>query len=130
MLPSQKEKTIECRVLCPVYHGADGKYYRKGATIVVPESWVAKGTTHEAGHPEIIIDRPLKPLSEEQAELEQQINAPKDNAVFDAEVKKREAWSAVSQSAEDMIRKDQDESTKRAMIAAGMSIAADKAEKK
>lgn len=123
--PQMKENLIECRVLCPIYKGIDGRYYRKGAVIKVPESWIAKGTVHEAGHPETIIDRPLKPLSEEQVELNRTA-APESTAGFDAEVKKREAWERMNKAAEDMLQKDQIEATKRAMMSAGVSIAAEK----
>jgi L-lactate utilization protein LutB len=122
MQEKKKEEMVECRVLCPIYRGVDGHSYRKGSTITVPKSWIEKGTTYEAGHPENIISRPLKPLSEERAELEQQANAPENTGSFDAEVRKREAWMKMNQTAETMIKKDQMEATRQVLESMGGTL--------
>ena len=120
--PKKKEEMVECRVLCPIYRGVNGQSYRKGSVIAVPQSWIEKGTIHEAGHPEIIISRPLKPMAEEKAELEERANAPENTQPFDAEVRKREAWAKVNQTAETIIKKDQMESTRAVLQSMGGTL--------
>ena len=120
--PKVQEPLVECRVLCKVYKGYDGSYHREGAIIKVPQSWIEKGTLREAGHPEHIIDRPLMPISEERAEAEKKSSAPESTKPFEAEVKRREAWAKMSQTAEEMVKKDQMEVTRRVLESMGGSL--------
>jgi hypothetical protein len=104
-MPLLKEKMAEARVMHPSYVGVDGRAYRRGTVISVPESWIEKGTTRcKRGDQFVIVDQALKPIADEQRERAAKENAPDTGKAFDAEVARREGWQKLTASADKIHR--------------------------